>query len=256
MQMWLSFFILFSLMSCQKSQLVKVTDFNHRADEINEIINGKVVSSSETLASHVAMILTTTADGSSEVCTGVFIAKDQILTAKHCVSEDISAMSVSFRATTYEQDLNVTDLPISNVRFFKAEGRNDLALLKVKTPIELKNRPVEISSSTHLQNTDLLLVGYGLGSLQDYDSQTLRKKLVPATVLDLTKNTFVLDQSQGGICFGDSGGPVLYFDSQFRKYFLVGIASGVIQGAATHPCLNQSVVMNILFYKNQIQELL
>lgn len=256
MQMWLSFFILFSLMSCQKSQLVKVTDFNPKADEIHEIINGKVVNSSEALASHVAMIFTTTADGSSEICTGVFIAKDQILTAKHCVSAETSNMSVSFRGSTYEQDLNVTDLPILNVRFFKAEGRNDLALLKVQTPSELQNRAVEISPSIYLHNTDVLLVGYGLGSLQDYDSQTLRKKLVAATVLDLTKNTFVLEQPQGGICFGDSGGPVLYFDSQARKYFLVGIASGVIQGAATHPCLNQSVVMNILFYKNQIQELL
>lgn len=256
MQMWLSFFILFSLMSCQKNQLVKTTDFNPRADEINEIINGKVVSSSETIASHVAIIFTTTSEGSSEVCTGVFITKNQILTAKHCISEDISSMSVSFRGSTYERDLTVTDLPILSVHFFKAEGRNDLALLKVQTPGELQNRPVEISPSIHLHNTDVKLVGYGIGSVLDYDSQILRKKLIPATVLDLTKNTFVLEQSQGGICFGDSGGPVLYFESQTRKYFLVGIASGVIQGTASNPCLNQSVIMNILFYKNQIQELL
>jgi hypothetical protein len=256
MQMWLSFFILFTLMSCQKNHLVKATDFNPRAHEIHEIINGKVVSFSEAVASHVAIIFTTTTEGSSEVCTGVFVTKDQILTAKHCISEDISSMSVSFRGSTYDRDLNVTDLPILSVHFFKAEGRNDLALLKLQTPSELQNRPVELSPSIHLHNTDVLLVGYGIGSVLGYDSQTLRKKLISATVLDLTKNTFVLEQSQGGICFGDSGGPVLYFDSRLRKYFLVGIASGVIQGAATNPCLNQSVVMNILFYKNQIQEIL
>jgi secreted trypsin-like serine protease len=221
-----------------------------------KIVNGQNVNSSETLATHVALISTTNENGISEVCTGVFISRNQILTAKHCVASDISTMSVTFRHSTYEQDLAVTDLPILGVHYFKSEGRNDLALLKVEITPDLQNRPLDISTSLTLHNIDVYVVGYGVSSITDYDSQILRKKHIPSVSLNSLQNTFRLEQDHGGICFGDSGGPVLYFDSRLRKYFLVGISSGVIPGSSENPCLNQSIFMNILFYKNQIQELL
>ncbi len=256
MQSLLSFFILFSLMSCQKSQWGTTTDSTLLIEGPHAIMNGKTVNSSESIASSVALISRINEVGTNEVCTGVFISKDQILTAKHCISQDRSAMSVSFRGFDYDQNLNTTDLPILSIHFFKAEGRNDLALLKVQITPELQNRPLAISPSLSFQDMEVLVVGYGVSSLTDFDSQILRKKIVQTSSIDSSQNTFMLEQANGGICFGDSGGPVVYFDSVLRKYFLVGIASGVVQGTASNPCLNQSVIMNILFYKNQIQELL
>lgn len=254
--MWLSFFILFSLMSCQKSQLVTSADVRLSGDNQQAIVNGQNVNSSEDLASHVALISTTNGNGSTEVCTGVFISKNQILTAKHCVVSDINSLAVSFRHSAYDQNLEVTDLPILKIHFFKSEGRNDLALLDVEILPDLQNRPVEMSNSINLHNIDVYVVGYGVSTITEYDSQILRKKLISSLSLNSFQSTFTLMQEHGGICFGDSGGPVLYFDARLRKYILVGISSGIIPGVSENPCLNQSIFMNILFYKNQIQELL
>ena len=174
----------------------------------------------------------------------------------HCIAADLRQMSVAFRNENYDVDLGVTDLPITGVTFLKADGRNDLAILKVAISTDLHHQPVDVINTNKLQNVEILLLGYGVSSVTAFDSQVLRKKSMLLSFADSTQNTFQLQQNDGGICFGDSGGPVLYFDQKIKKYFLVGIASGLANATTqTDVCHNASVFTNILFYKNQIQEL-
>lgn len=248
-------------LSCQRFALVRPAEFNLADKAKATIVNGEMVLAPDTISSHVAIISTVDQSGSAQVCSGVFIAKNKIATAGHCIADDLAQMAVSFRLYRQNAQTSATDLPILNVvRVEKNEvqGRQDLAIIEVKAPAELNAVPVDILQTQIPDSRQILIIGYGVTNPHAADSETLRKRTILIKNIDHTKNTFEVDQNQnnGGVCFGDSGAPALYFDQATKKYYLVGIASAVTKGENKNVCLNKAIFMNVPFYQNEIGELL
>ncbi len=248
---------LVSIQSCQKSDFNSTSHLNHSIENSPMIVGGRDVSSNHQLASHVAIISKTDETGQTQICTGVFISKNLIATAKHCLTDNNDDISVTFRTGSYDQTTDVVDLPIQQVFEMKNETnvkRDDLVIIQIMTPNDFPAEPVQIYQNQKILNSQIILLGYGVNSADGSGLGQLRSKNISADEFDFSQNTFEINQklNHGGVCFGDSGGPALAYDEFSQKYFLVGIASAVIGSA----CANQSIFMNILFYKNQIQELL
>jgi hypothetical protein len=256
------FAVIFSIListSCQRSATTSAFDMN--AQSAAEIVNGRTLKSKDPLSKHVVLISLVDLQGGNKVCTGVFISPTKILTAQHCISESISDMSVTFKMPSYDSDLDVVDLPIlrTEIVFNKnILARQDLAMIEVRIPAnDFPAEPVEISKGDSIIDT-LVLVGFGTNSSANFVDEQLRTKSVKLRSNQFQKNYFAVDQNKnkGGICFGDSGGPALHLDQRTQKYVLVGIASAVVSSPVTDICGNQSLFMNVLFYKNEIEGLL
>ncbi len=251
-------FLLILTLSCKKE--TATSQFLIENKNNSNIVNGQLVESSNTLASHVALISTVDLMGNTEICTGVFISMKQILTAAHCIAKNTDDMSVTFRTLNFDADANVIDLPIIKVKLIQknqSTSRQDLALIEINPTSDLQAVPVQILKSEAIISK-LSLIGFGATSSTAFINGELRTKNVTIDSSQLLKINFEINQAQnnGGVCFGDSGGPALYFDQKLNQYFLVGIASAVVRRENSDACLNKSIFMNAIFYKKEIEDLL
>ena len=259
MKLLFTSFLLILTLSCKKETATSL--FSTENQKKSNIVNGLPVSSADILTRHTVLISTVDDTGKNEICTGVFVSKNQILTAAHCIAQNVNDMSVTFRTADYDSDSNVIDLPILKIQKFekinKTNNRQDLALIEINSPKNFEAVPVEILKTKPLIS-NLILVGLGSTGQAELIDSVLRSKTVSVSTDQLLKINFEIDQNknQGGVCFGDSGGPALFFDQKLNQYFLVGIASAVVRGENLDACLNKSIFINILFYKTEIGELL
>ncbi len=262
MKLLITSFLLFLTLSCKKETATSAVYLTAGVDQLKteNIVNGQSVESSNPLASHVALISTVDLLGNTEMCTGVFVSKKQILTAAHCIAQNTNDMSVVFRTLNFDTDSKVIDLPIVKVQMIQKDqvvGRQDMALIEINPPDDLQVIPVQILKS-QIAIAKLTLLGFGVKSSAALIDGVLRAKNVTVESIPLLKSNFEINQSKnkGGVCFGDSGGPAFVFDSTLNQYFLVGIGSAVVRAENSEVCLNKSIFMNVLFYQTEIEELL
>jgi len=184
-------------------------------------------------------ILVTEIDGQRvPVCSGFLVNSTAFVTAAHCVDDlgDLPAY-VSFDQRFTPSSSVVTGTAVPNPDFGSPEAdTHDIALIVLDTPVtdrgyaELPG-PGRLASSA--KKAALTIVGYGAsgflkgGGHPAPDFQLVRS-VGDSRISKLEKTGFNLRMSSG-ICFGDSGGPVLLGDSDL----VVGIASFVSNGNCT-----------------------
>ena len=190
---------------------------------------GAILNGTPDTAHPYVGILVTVVDGQRvPVCSGFLVSPTAFVTAAHCVA-DLGAgpAYVSFdQAFTSSSPLR-GGTAVPNPVFSPDAPAHDIALVVLDRPVN--NRGSAELPSLGLLNTSaikdpLTVVGYGANGFLKGGTPDFRlvRSYGDAQISKLEKGGFDLKMSSG-ICFGDSGGPVLLGSSDV----VVGINSFV-----------------------------
>ena len=134
--------------------------------------------------------------------------------------------------------------------------QNDLALLRLAEDAPRGYLPVPILERNEVTKRRIVQAGYGMSEEIDHDTPLedfrLRAFLnfsAPNAALG-SHEQFAIDQTLGGGCAGDSGGPALVSTS--TGYRIAGIFSRVGKIKNEMRCLTVGIFTDVLFYRNWI----
>jgi MYXO-CTERM domain-containing protein len=185
-------------------------------------------------------------------CTGTLIAPQVVLTAGHCISNDINRVKLNTVDTSGAagEEIAVTRA----VAYPNWQQTFDVGLLILAAPSTVKPRAIArgcVNERYYSNTAPVELVGYGA---IDAQGQTYADAANNGTLLlrgsaDITDSVclagkgcnagvspggeIMLDSTGALTCYGDSGGP-LYLQTELGDY-LVGVTSRGVDNAAT-PC--------------------
>lgn len=197
------------------------------------IVRGKVARDPNGVRSSVVRI---ESDG-GEMCSGVVVAPDLILTAAHCVLERtnyrVYTIDRGFRSRQYRAiaaALHPTFVPGTTPR---TQPGIDLALLKIAGRLGPEFQPLDPRLARRIRAGEAVTIaGFGTTAYRNKGSaRTLRETyLVSLGEVQITNSVFVAvdaerlaERTGAGACQGDSGGPILR--EAGGRYELVGIVS-------------------------------
>jgi hypothetical protein len=167
-------------------------------------------------------ILVTVADGDRvPVCSGFLVSPTVFVTAAHCVAflGDEPAY-VSFDQTFTDESELLPGTAVPNTDFDPASTAHDIALILLDDEVTdrgFATLPAVGQLDSVERKSALTVVGYGSnglvrgGGMPRHDFR-LARTFGEARLGKLLKDGFDLRMS-AGMCFGDSGGPVLLGDS-------------------------------------------
>jgi secreted trypsin-like serine protease len=237
------------------------------------IINGVDVehSSADASASLVALQMSERqADGSMRYYKGTsfLIAPDLLLTAGHNVayigkSESIEAIfsSAPCWGPNHCRERRIkASKSVVHPEFRQISGGTefDIAIVQLSSKAPDDYQALQLANDSVLIGSSLIQV-FGFGSDREGRGAPLsafRLRSIGLTPLDTTyrlgsKQKFWFDQSIGGICGGDSGGPAIL---QGSLSYAIGLAIHVTYSEGSSRCLSGSAFTDLLFFSDWIAE--
>ncbi len=188
-----------------------------------EIFGGSPLSASNRISKYLAAVRLVK-DGQNEICTGISIQPQIVLTAAHCADGEMSSMQVVFSPDGEDQDASQLRSVVAikvPTHFDQQDALNtpgyfyDIALLKLDSPAPEGTLQMQLPDESVDESTIAIvdIAGYGASSFDGDTSvaQGLDERLRMAVVHTRTAirdNVLEIDQTKGkGACVGDSGGP-------------------------------------------------
>jgi secreted trypsin-like serine protease len=245
----LLFFALIILVGCGKPT----------ASKDSEVIASSIIAGENVEATDPVALSTI----SLKDCSATLISPDLLVTAAHCVSEQVgfnrvgvikkvSILTNLSWLSKYTDSSEIILHPKYFINIFDNKIEDyDIAIIKIPKALPSDRfKPVAILAPEYLleANTELLLAGYGAQSAQD-SSVTYKYPLqkTKKTFLNYLENRLVIKQENGkeGVYHGDSGGPA-YLETQMGL-LLVGATSRPGEGQTVH-------FANVSAYKDFILE--
>jgi secreted trypsin-like serine protease len=204
----------------------------------------------QSIARQVVLIV-----GGNNLCSGVAIAPDLVLTAAHCVLANgrYRLMAFDGNRAVLKEVANV----VSHPQFSPRADAPDLALVKLASPPPANLTPAAFSERRvpPAVGDRFIVAGFGVAVAGDRKSAgKLRMATLVATDRPNSQQLSLVDprklgESAGlGVCNGDSGGPV--FDERDRS--LVGIVSWSSRTDGEPICGFVSGVIPLARYRNWI----
>jgi hypothetical protein len=234
------------------------------------------IDAGQELRQNIVRISFDNPDGTTGVCTGVFVSTDYILTAGHCscgvevsyriryqVTPDPIGEGAKLELVGPVQRFSGYDCSVANTRNAPPQIGRDLALLRIdinKLTYPNVPSPIAVASLVGLGRNGiplrLAIVGYGYtetGELPQhlkYGYSTVRDPFcvrgfyqlsVCAMFREFVMSSTVAETDELGVdsCGGDSGGPVFSIRETEQGFVtvLVGITSRALAGVAQDPRL-------------------
>jgi secreted trypsin-like serine protease len=163
-------------------------------------------------------------------CSGTLVRANRVLTAAHCVD----GTGVAFIGIGTDMFAGgVTTVAVSQVSIHPTWDpntlRGDLAMLTLSRNVT-NATPLTPATSLHpLRAADVGRTGEAVGYGDDENGNFGRRERADVPIVQLDPAFVYTDSSRSGVCFGDSGGPLLVrIDGILR---IAGVASFVIPGA-------------------------
>lgn len=210
-------------------------------------------------------------DGSTRFykASGVLIAPDIVLTAAHNVVyiPEPSNVSAIFSSAPCWGENTCKELRISAVRtLFHSDFRqtpggteNDVALVKLTSRAPSQYEPLEyLRSSNTVDVRSFLVLGFGKDTqISNPPLSSFRLRTISLSLFDKfyrlgSQMKFWLDQSTGGICAGDSGGPAIAMVDKVPV--VVGVASHVVYRDGNSDCLSKGAFADTGYFRTWIQD--
>lgn len=249
--------------SIENAEIAAADGFMDCRPKSNGIVNGTSVSPQDP-DSKRAVLLIIRRGKSIMSCTGAAISDRVILTAGHCVKgagkKDITVVfhPEMTCASGYDISKSIPSVDVLVHKDYKGDSRakSDLAMVKLASPIPASYRPQELyDGESPLSSDDVLMVGYGITSEGRRDSMRLRKttKSFKNEVAQKDQNIgFDQRTASGGVCTGDSGGPV--YVQVGGQYKIIAVNSIVMGKSDETACHTMGMAMYMPYFADWIEE--
>jgi secreted trypsin-like serine protease len=231
------------------------------------VINGTEVDQSRSAASAPLVALQMSEvqpDGKIRYYKGtsLLIAPELLLTAGHNVAyildpsnvEAIFASAPCWGPNVCNERRVRATTTIVHPQFRQIPGGTeyDIAIVKMVSSAPVDYREIPLANlSTELGTQSIQVLGFGTNSedatvpLTAFRLRSIELKAIDSSDRLGSEQKFWLDQSGGGICGGDSGGPAIVDGSSFTA---IGLAIHVTYSKGKSSCLTQSAFTDILFF--------
>ncbi len=212
------------------------------------------------------------------ICTGTLIRSNVVLTAAHCLvaSGGMKLVGgIAYFTTDLETAMGEMDKDnMSNIRMFKKihyhesykkdgqdEGvTHDIGLVRLSedapADFTVASLPPASLSTALVKGATFTLSGFGINKYEnDKDGQLVGegdgvlRQVAGVKIIEVESSglEILLDQTSGGACHGDSGGPAYFTDVTTQKTYVVGVTS-----RGEEPCKTMSIYSSTLGFSDWI----
>ncbi|MFO0738217.1 MAG: trypsin-like serine protease [Labilithrix sp.] len=203
----------------------------------------------------VALLLGKDADSFEGTCTGTIVKRDVehhigwVATAAHCTARGVSLV-------VQAEDFTSTDAITYAVLDHEADPRYakdntyDFAVVRiVGVDASTPEIPLTTAPDGLVPNAPVTSVGFGVTTVGESNSQ---RYAIDKKLFRVEEELLVYDQESSGVCFGDSGGPVIAGSGKDAR--VVGIHSFVSPGDCMGTGSSWRVTTDLDFFDAQLNK--